>query len=292
MGLLMRRALITGSEGFVGRHFRERLLRDGWAVYECDIVGPTPKDCRKIFAAEPDGRYDLVIHCAAIVGGRAKIDGDPLAIADNLSIDAALFRWAVKAKPRDVVYFSSSAAYPIQLQQRGCSTPLREDFINDCVAMPDQTYGWAKLTGERLAMQARREGVNVHVVRPFSGYGEDQSTDYPFPAFIARAKCGDDPFEIWGDGTQVRDFIHIDDIVEAVMQMWMLDIPGPVNLGTGRAVSFRELATLVTTGTSEFRFRHEAPVGVHWRVADITELHRFYVPKITLEEGVARAFGW
>lgn len=285
----MRRALITGSEGFVGRHFRDRLLRDGWAVYECDIVGPMPKDCRDVFAAEADVRYDLVIHCAAIVGGRAKIDGDPLAIADNLGIDAALFRWAAKARPEHLVYFSSSAAYPIQLQQRGCLTPLREDWINDCVALPDQTYGWVKLTGERLAQQARREGVNVHIVRPFSGYGEDQSTDYPFPSFIERAKRGADPFDIWGDGMQVRDFIHIDDIVEATMRLAEYDIPGPVNLGTGRGVSFRELAALVMRRIPALRLHRDKPVGVHYRVADTSALHQFYLPRVSLEEGIARA---
>lgn len=285
------RTLVTGAAGFCGRHFVSALWCSPGSFHSVDTIDVrTNMDCREWFAQPPNERYDLVIHCAAVVGGRAKIDGDPLAIADNLSIDAALFRWAVRAKPRHLVYFSSSAAYPVQLQQRGCTAPLREEWINDCIALPDQTYGWAKLTGERLAQQARREGVNVHVVRPFSGYGTDQDDDYPFPAFMARARRGDNPFDIWGDGTQVRDFIHIDDVVAAVMLMVENDISGPVNLGTGVATSFRELAHMVTKRMPALRFHRDKPVGVHWRVADVTALHRFYVPRISLAEGIERAW--
>lgn len=287
----MKRALITGSAGFVGRHFARRLLAEGWTISHCDIREGI--DCRDWFRSHPITSVDLVIHCAAIVGGRAKIDGDPLAIADNLSIDAALFRWAAQAHPGAVVYFSSSAAYPVQLQQRGCSAPLREDWISDMVALPDQTYGWAKLTGERLAAVAAAHGLRVHVVRPFSGYGEDQDLDYPFPAFAQRIREGSDPFEIWGDGTQWRDWIHIDDIVEAVMVMLAKDIRGPVNLGH-QSCDFRTLAALMLQAAgrkAEIRPLPDKPTGVWWRVADTTRLREFYAPRVSLSEGIARALG-
>ena len=163
-----------------------------------------------------------MLHAAAVVGGRQVIDHQPLAQAVNLELDAALFRWAERTRPGRVVYFSSSAVYPVHFQGAQQHCRLREDLVDarlaeGTVGVPDQLYGWAKLTGEHLAARARDEGVAVTVVRPFSGYGEDQDDCYPFPAFIDRALRREDPFLIWGNGDQVRDFIHIDDIVEATM---------------------------------------------------------------------------
>ena len=100
--------LITGSHGFVGRYFINRLQEHNLTMI--DIKAGT--DCRDFFKRE-DKQYDLVIHLAAIVGGRESIEGRPLAVADNLSIDSEFFQWCLKTKPKKVVYFSSSAAYPI-----------------------------------------------------------------------------------------------------------------------------------------------------------------------------------
>jgi nucleoside-diphosphate-sugar epimerase len=170
---------------------------------------------------------------------------------------------------------------------------LHENHINlDSIMSPDLTYGWAKLTGETLAKYASNEGLRVHVFRPFSGYGEDQDLDYPFPSFIARGKRKDNPFEIWGTGEQVRDFIHIEDVVSATLEAVNQDIQGPVNLGCGRATSFNELAKLVSTEvgyTPEIKHILGAPEGVSYRVCDPSKLLTFYTPKISLEEGIRRA---
>ncbi len=120
----------------------------------------------------------------------------------------------------------------------------------------------------------------------------DQDLDYPFPSYIARALRKDDPFDIWGDGYQVRDFIHMQDVVDAVDKAIELDIPGPVNLGSGQATSFRELAKLVCKlqGYSpEYNFIETAPVGVTYRVADPTKMLSFYKPKISLTQGIVKA---
>lgn len=290
-----QRILITGSEGFIGRHFDARLGLENYVDRIDKVLGTT---CQNFFESRFfDAHYDLVIHCAAMVGGRAKIDGDPLAIAENLAIDSDFFRWVIRHKIPRVVYFSSSAAYPVAYQDLDRKWKLREDDIHldpqaGGIGIPDQTYGWAKLTGELLAQHAESAGTRVHVFRPFSGYGEDQSLDYPFPSFIDRAKRRCSPFDIWGDGLQTRDFIHVDDIVGAVLAMVEEDVHGPVNLGTGRPTSFLELSKLVTTCAGydpEIRLLREKPVGVHYRVADPSTMLDFYTPKVSLEEGIARA---
>jgi nucleoside-diphosphate-sugar epimerase len=204
-----------------------------------------------------------------------------------------------------VLYFSSSAVYPTWLQANGpLGVPgpysLREADVDPAlsgtkVGVPDQLYGWAKLTGENLAHRARAEGLRVSVVRPFSGYGSDQDASYPFPAFIDRALRREDPFTIWGDGSQVRDFIHIDDIVRACAAMWEQGIDGPVNLGTGRAVTMTELARMACRQANyepEFKFDLSAPRGVSYRVADNSLMREFCEPEVTLERGVAQALAW
>lgn len=285
------RILITGHAGFVGRHFHKRLEQDGHELHLVDkVYGIT---AQRFFDTQESIKYDLVIHLAAMVGGRAKIDGDPLAIAENLAIDSDMFRWAIRTKQPRVVYYSSSAAYPVGCQTRVHHHALHEDHIDlDYPDKPDQTYGWAKLTGEVLAEPAVREGVRVHIFRPFSGYGEDQALDYPFPSFMERARQQDDPFQIWGDGQQVRDFIHIDDIVEATLEAVAQDVQGPINLGTGRATSFIELAQLAAREAGyqpELELLTDKPVGCFYRVSDPAKMLSFYTPKVSLEEGIRRA---
>jgi nucleoside-diphosphate-sugar epimerase len=132
----------------------------------------------------------------------------------------------------------------------------------------------------------------VTVVRPFSGYGPEQTFDYPFSCFIARALNREDPFTIWGDGTQCRDWIHADDVIGAVLALVDRGIDGPVNLCTGRATSFLELAEIVKSAAGYIapnRLLLDAPTGPHYRVGDPSTLLAYYTPKVTVEEGVERA---
>jgi nucleoside-diphosphate-sugar epimerase len=284
--------LITGHKGFVGQQYIKHFTKQ-----EHDITGIDIKDgndCRDFFKT-CNIQFDLIVHLAAIVGGRDTIENDPLAVATDLSIDAEFFNWAVRTKQSKIIYFSSSAAYPIHLQTKGSTHKLKESDI-DLMDMrsPDFTYGWAKLSGEYLAHFARQYGIKVYVFRPFSGYGETQDLDYPFPSFIKRVIDQVEEFEIWGDGTQVRDFIHIEDIVEATMKAVELDIQEPINLGSGIPTSFNDLAEMVFS-IAEWRpkngikHRIEKPIGVMYRCSDSSEMLSFYTPKISLEEGIKRS---
>jgi nucleoside-diphosphate-sugar epimerase len=278
--------LITGHQGFVGKYFVKK-------YQDHDITGVDLKDgndCRDLFR-HSDQQFDMIIHLAAIVGGRATIEGSPLSVANDLSIDAEMCQWALRTRPGRVVYFSSSAAYPTQLQTQPYQLKETDINLND-VRNPDMTYGWAKLTGEYCLQFLEAEGIHTHVFRPFSGYGTDQDLDYPFPSYIQRGRNRADPFEIWGDGTQVRDFIHITDVVEAVDQAIQQDITGPVNLGWGRPTSFNELCKIVCNQmghTPEIQHIIGAPKGVDYRCSDNSKMLQFYKPKISLEQGVAMA---
>jgi nucleoside-diphosphate-sugar epimerase len=279
--------MVTGAMGFIGRHIAPALADAGYTVRDVDWLA----DARDVFRRE-GGKYDLVVHAAAAGANRATIDTDPLALAVNLELDAGLFRWAARTRPGRIVYLSSSAAYPVILQ-RELGHRLHEANINlRHPQMPDALYGWVKLTGELLAEKAREAGIPVSVVRIFSGYGADQGPKFPFGALAGRAVRREDPFTVWGTGQQVRDFIHVDDVVAAILTMVSEGIDGPVNLGTGQPTSMVELAGMFCREAGYdpvIEPKPDAPMGVAYRVADVSRMCEFYTPKITLEEGVARA---
>jgi nucleoside-diphosphate-sugar epimerase len=332
------KALITGESGFVGRRMRAELEARGWSVSGFDLRYPEywraygdhgrnrfgtyhyfdVREMRHYPKGEP---FDLVVHCAYAVGGRAAIEGVPMNLAHNLAADAALFEWALTTGQRRVLYFSSSAAYPVRLQGVGraadlarSSAPtfpglsdrvaagmrLAEDHIEPgYAAEPDANYGWAKLTGERLAAAAAAQGLPVHVVRPFSGYGGDQALDYPFPALLWKVLTNQgEPIPVWGSAAQVRDWVHIDDVVRGALAIVDADVREPVNLCTGVPTSMESLLRQMWAAAwgdrpgRDFPGIHvqaDRPMGVHYRCGDPRRQHEHYVPVVTLEEGILRA---
>jgi nucleoside-diphosphate-sugar epimerase len=327
-------ALVTGGCGFVGRNLVRRLLKEGyalWIVDDCSIgrhcdewlpgagkrreiadkviqyddgrVVFVHGDARDFFA----GRVDLgslqepefgdVFHFAAIVGGRLVIDGNPMAVALDLALDALCFNWATHKRPERLLYASSSAAYPVDLQGKDGAVALKESDIQfgGRLGQPDMTYGWSKLTGEYLARIAHQHyGLHTACVRPFSGYGEEQDLSYPVPSIALRAAKRERPITVWGSGLQGRDFVHIDDCIEAMLRILTAVNDGSaVNIGSGRLINFREVARIFVKlegYDAEIKPLEDKPVGVHSRYADITHMKKIldWVPSISVEEGFGR----
>lgn len=296
---MTKTALVTGASGFIGRHFT-RYLREtlGYHTSAIDLVenvGVGVMDANEFFRTDTgDEQYDLVVHAAYHVGGRATIDGNPSVLALNLALDANMFDWAVRTQQKHVLYFSSSAVYPVELQT---GKLVENDWFllsenHACThlpLLPDARYGWAKLTGEKLAQAAREQGLDVTVVRPFSGYGPDQSLDYPFPSLVRRVLDREDPIDVWGSGNQVRDWIHVEDVVRGAMAAVEEDDVHTTNLGTGRGISMRhllEMAMEITGYHTEIRPLRDKPEGVMERVCNPAYMHTFYTPRISLEAGI------
>jgi len=196
-----------------------------------------------------------------------------------------------------VLYFSSSAAYPVSEQTESHHRPLVETLIDfrKPLGVPDMTYGWAKLSGEYLALHAVAEyGMDVVVYRPFSGYGEDQDFSYPFPSIVRRVGRRESPIVVWGSGRQLRDFIHIDDVVNAVFATAWAQQPGAaLNLGSGVGHTFSELAHIacqLTSYDAEIVNDPSKPEGVFARVGDCTRMFKYFRPRISLEEGMRRVY--
>lgn len=319
----MRKILITGGAGFVGRRFVKRLLDQGDTVYCVDPIandtgGIDPRqgwplfspfdysnfsffkhDCRSWFDQNADTDFDYVFHLAAMVGGRAMIENKPLAVADDLSIDAEYWQWAERTQPSKTICFSSSAAYPISRQTEQNYELLCEDMIrfDTDIGMPDMSYGWAKLTCEYLARLAHeKHGLKSVCYRPFSGYGEDQDDTYPFPSICKRAiqNQGAAVLNVWGTGEQKRDFIYIEDCVDGVLStMDKIDDGDALNLSMGVYTSFKEFAGIaarVCGYEPEVRGLSDKPSGVFARGGDVTKQRQYgFQAMTTLELGIERA---
>jgi nucleoside-diphosphate-sugar epimerase len=245
------------------------LRKRGYGVSGWDVTGGN--DCLHLFRGS-QVVYDLVIHAAARSPHRAAIDGDPGMHPYNALLDAAMFDWAIRTGQPHVLYLSSCAA----------------------LDGPVDDYAATKLAGERLAANARAAGIQVTVVRPYSGYGEDQSEDFPFRAFVERARRREDPFTIWGDGAQVRDWIHIDDVVSGALAVAESGTTEPVSLCTGIGTSMLDLARMVCEQEGyepRFEFLLGQPGGVAYRVGDPSALLAVYQPQVSLEAGIKRALG-
>lgn len=268
--------LITGSKGFLGTHVMQHLLEKGHSVYGVDI----DKDIFKY--GLPDERFDVLIHLAAYVGGRKGIDNNLYRITKNIELDRQVIEWA-ETHADKIIYPSSCAAYPKSLQtQEG--TPMREDMAGgDTFDM----YGMSKLAAECMLKFAK---VKSHIMRPFTIYGPGQSMDYPLPAIINRAKQGE--CSVWGSGTQVRDWVHINDALRVFDYLVQREEPIILNIGTGIPLTFKQVAQIIykevhgdyslnlITQTNE-------PEGAGYRYADITLLKSLGLePTIGLDEGI------
>lgn len=267
------KAFVTGSAGFVGRHMVESLVERGYDVSLCDLTTlpsfPADTDDALFQFRNDTTVYDLVVHCAAQTPHRAAIDSQPASHVYNQLLDAAMFDWTIRTRQRRVLYLSSCAV-------------LDEE--------PDD-YGNVKLVGERMARQARAAGVPVTVVRPYSGYGEDQSPDFPFGAFRARALRREDPFLLW-NANAVRDWIHIDDVVNGALAVAEADVAEPVSLCTGIGTSCRDVAALMCKAAGyspHIVGQNDKPAGVTVRIGNPQQMNQYYTAKVSIEEGVARA---
>lgn len=288
------RALVTGSSGFIGRHMIMTLQNLGWSVTTWDIE--KGDDAIELFSGYHKLQYDLVVHAAARGPNRTMIDGCDMCMAYNIMLDSMMFNWAVETEQKHVVYLSSCAVYPVEIQDIWHRGPLHEiDWQRPGEEF--DSYGLTKSIGEVMAQKAIKAGLPVTVVRPFSGYGETQSTDFPFGAFIDRAIKREDPFFIWGSAQQVRDFVYVGDIVKIIMRLVeRQEFSEPVNICTGIGTTMHRLAEMIcdTVGyTPRIIVDANAALGAMYRVGDPTMMKCWYPePMVSLQTGIERAIEW
>jgi len=295
------KVLITGASGFLGSWFLNHFIQEGMAeVWTVDIKPhptgiPVDQQDMEEWLADFDQDVDLAFHFAAPVGGRIKIETDPMYNADAFRLDSVFFRWAVK-HAKLAIYPSSSAIYPVSLQTAHNPFLLNEGFISPDSpnwSAPDELYGFTKLAGEFMALKAAdKYGLNTLAIRPFSGYGPGQSLDYPVPAILSRAIRRENPIRVWG-GTQTRDFVYVTDIVDATMARINAGVYGyeVMNIASGFGTPFTEVALIAAkaVGYEPLIERvDDMPIGVMHRRGDPARMHRYHRLEVPLSQGI----GW
>jgi len=312
-----KRVLVTGGASFIGSTLTDKLLDRGAHVRIVDDLTSGHLDnVRDVLATgkvdfihadlrEPGiaravmHGVDTVFHLAADHGGRGYVDLHQAGPASNFFLDGLVFAEALKAKVKKIVFASSGCVYPNFLQSDiKKEIYLTEDLTNG-PNDADNTYGWAKLMGEfTLKAYAKEHGIGAASCRYFTVYGPRGVENHAVIAMIARAFLKQDPFEVWGDGTQIRNWTYIDDIVEGTILAGEKISDGTaVNLGTMERISVLDCANMVCEFTGqkpEIKKRPEMPTGPLNRVADNALAKRLlaWEPKVSFRDGLKRTIDW
>ena len=311
------RVLVTGGASFIGSHLVEDLVDHGADVRvaddfssgersnlagvedEIEIVEGNLK--RKSFAEEATEGIETVFHLAADHGGRGYISNYPANCATNMALDNIVYESAAENGVERICFASSACTYPTDIQQE--RQRLREDMVSfeeRGGAYADEVYGWAKLMGER-SLQAYHEqyDIDASMVRIFTAYGPRENETHAIVALMAKAYAGQDPFQIWGDGEQTRNFTYVKDITRALrLAAENITDATPVNAGIERYITINEVADAIfeTLGWEPDDIDHmtDKPVGVRHRAADTTRAEELlgWEPEYTLQEGIENTLEW
>ena len=244
--------LVTGGASFIGSTLVDALLKKGAKVRVADDLSSGKlenlqakvaskaveflhRDLLEPGVADEAARdMQVVFHLAADHGGRGYVDLHQAACATNLALDGTLFHACHKAGVEKVVFASSGCVYPNFLQ----TDPQEILYLTeDKVGPPydaDNLYGWAKLMSEMTLRAYYQDwGMKSASLRYFTVYGERGHENHAVIAMIARAFIGQDPFVVWGNGEQIRNWTHVSDIVSGtILAAEKIDDATAVNLGT------------------------------------------------------------
>jgi UDP-glucose 4-epimerase len=309
--------LVTGGASFIGSHLVEILVDRGASVRvaddfssgEIENLSAVRDDIdirngnlkRWEFAKNVTSGIDRVFHLAADHGGRGYISNYPANCATNMALDNIVFEASVKSDVAKITYASSACTYPTDIQQK--RQRLSEDLVSfeeRGGAYADEVYGWAKLMGER-SLQAfdKQYDIDTSIARIFTAYGPRENETHAIVALIAKAYAEQDPFHIWGDGEQTRNFTYVDDIVRALVLANEKIADGtPVNVGTNEYISINQVTETIFEYLDwypdEIKHLDDKPVGVRHRAADTGRAKELlgWEPEYTLEEGLANTIDW
>ena len=300
-----RRVMVTGGGGFLGTAVVRRLQQVG----ATDIFVPRSRDydLRRrdgIDRALADGRPDLVIHLAAVVGGiGANRENPGRFFYENAIMGIELMERSRSAGVGKFVQIGTVCSYP-----KFTPVPFREDDLWN--GYPEETnapYGLAKkmlLVQGQAYRQQYGFGV-IHLI-PVNLYGPgdnfDPSSSHVIPALIKKCvnarDAGEDHIDVWGTGSASREFLYVDDAAEGiVLGAERYDGPDPVNLGVGHEITIRELVELIvrlTRFAGEIRWDPSKPDGQPRRALDTSRAReRFgFVATTEFEDGVRRTIEW
>lgn len=298
------RVYVAGHRGMVGSAVWRRLQAEGFT----DLVGASSSDVdlRNPFAVEgffADAKPDVVILAAAKVGGiMANATAPADFLADNLRIQVNVMSSAQRSGVDRLLFLGSSCIYPKLAPQ-----PIPEAaLLTGALEETNDGYAIAKIAGIVQVQALRRQyGVRYISAMPTNLYGPNDNFDptgsHVFPAMIRRfheAKMtGAESVTLWGSGTPRREFLHVDDLADALLFLLEhYDDPETINVGTGQDVTIRELAETVADVVGwhgEMLQDTSKPDGTPRKLLDVSRLTDLgWKAKTSLREGIESTYAW
>ncbi len=319
------RVLVTGGAGFIGSSLVKRLVAEGARVQVIDNLWRGSLDN----LARPDGScvidlerdfhladltdfarcvvlirdVDWVYHLADVVGGvQFVFSNEAFVFRQNILINTNVLSACVANSITNYVYVGTACSYPKHLQMAPGVVSLREEQTYP--AEPESGYGWSKLMGEYEAELAQKFAkINVGLLRLHNVYGPGSPFEgdgaQVLPSLIRKAmRFPEEPFIVWGSGDQYRDFVYVDDVVEALMLVAQCGMnKGLIQIGSEQAMTIREAAQLVIQISGKPikpTFDTSKPEGDRGRIAVCDRARNILGWKATvgLDEGLEQTYKW
>lgn len=309
----MKKALVCGAGGFIGGHLVSKLKREGYWVRGVDIKPHEfrtldadefrlldlrrPEHCWEALAVN-GGTFDEVYQLAADMGGMGFIHTAECDIMRNSAlININMVDTATKMGVGRYFFSSSACVYP---DMKPGDPAMTEDQV--LPAHPDNEYGWEKLYAERMAQAyARHNPIEVRVARfqnCYGPYGTWRGGREKAPAAISRKVAMAEEggtVDVWGDGTAVRGFTYVDDLVDGIYLLTQSDLQESANIGTDQYVTVNELVqTVIDISGKDLTIRHvDGPVGVAARNFSKERMKALgWQAKVNLREGMEQTYAW
>jgi len=312
----MKKVIVMGGGGFIGNHLVARLHKDGNYVVAVDLKYPDYDNSnanefiigdlrnvdvvKKVITEDIDEIYQL----AADMGGAGYIftgDNDANVMYNSVLINLNVLNESVVKNVKKIFYSSSACVYPSYNQEDPNNPKCYESSAYP--AAPDSEYGWEKLFSERLYFSYNRNyNIDVRVGRfhnVFGPLGTWIGGKEKAPAAICRKvseAINGETIEIWGDGTQTRSFLYIDDCIDAVIKFMGSDFKGPLNIGSEEMISINDFTKMIIeVSGKDLKIKNiYGPVGVRGRNSDNNLIREKlnWEPKLSLKQGITETYFW
>ena len=291
----MAKVLVTGSGGFIGYHLVNKLKSMGHWVRGVDLkypeFGETQADEFQLADLRNPGvctvactDVDEIYHLAANMGGVGYLNKHELEILqDNALININMS----KASDKKLFFSSSACVY----RDMKIGDP-EIDESGAYPANPDNEYGWEKLFAERIFLKRGNTRI-ARFQNCYGPYGVYDGGKEKAPAALCR-KAIKGNMEVWGDGSAVRNYIYINDLIDGILNLMASDIKEPVNIGTDEYVSVDELAKMIIKiSGKDLKINHiEGTVGVKSRNFSNKKIKSIWRPSVSLEAGLKEIYEW
>jgi len=322
----MRHVLITGGAGMIGSNLVKRLVQDDtcevrvadslWrgkreyldngkgkpvidmarSFFEHDLCNPAA--CRAAVKG-----IDEVYHLADVVAGIKYVFANQIEVFhDNALIDTNMLKAASQAGVKRFLYVGTACSYPKKMQYGVEAPPLVEEDI--IPAEPESAYGWSKLFAElQTQLYGQETEMQTGVLRLHNVYGTptDFSADKSqvIPSLIVKAvRYPTEPFIVWGSGVQGRSFVHVKDVVDALVLMMAGGLGnGAIQIGTNYCTSIRQIAeTIVEISRKNIDIQYDLtkPEGDKGRCGDCSKAKKVlgWHPRVELKDGLTELYSW